>query len=407
MTTRFLLALLLATTVSCGPGTAPPPPPDPETARLGKEAAGRTLEFGFALYAQLLREKGNESLFVSPPSIALALAMAQAGAGGGTREEIAQVLHGKSLKPGEVDRHYSALMAVLRSADPQVRVDIANSAWTRKGVPFRKEYVSLLADRYGARAEELDFAGSKAPATINAWVKDRTSGKIDRVVPDSIPPDAVLYLINAVYFKGEWTEKFDKSATKVQPFHLPGGGTKDHPFMIRTGTYGYLETPELRAIRIPYGRNNRMAFYVFLPPDGSTLAEFHPKLTAENWKAWMAGVGSRECRLEMPRFKLECGLHLIPALAALGMPRAFKRGADFSGMSPLGNELFINSVLHKTFVEVNEEGTEAAAVTAVGATIVSVPPPPIPFKVDRPFFCAIRDDESGAILFMGSILEPL
>lgn len=407
MTNRFLVAFLLSTTLSCGPGTDSPPTPDPETARLGKEAAGRILEFGFALYDQLLREKPNENLFVSPPSIALALAMAQAGAGGRTREEIAQVLREKSLKAGETDRPYSALMAVLRSADPNVRIDIANSAWVRNGFRLRKEYLSLLADRYGAVAEELDFNGPRAPARINAWVKDRTSGKIDRIVPDSIPPGAVFYLINALYFKGDWTERFEKGATRVQPFHLPGGRAKEHPFMIRSGPYGCLETPEFNAIRIPYGPNARMAFYVFLPRDESTLAEFHSKLTAENWKSWMAGFGFRACRLELPRFKLECSLGLTPTLAALGMPGAFKQGADFSGMSPLGDRLFISSIVHKTFVEVNEEGTEAAAATADEVILLSVPPPPIPFKVDRPFFCALRDDGTGAILFMGSIFEPM
>lgn len=404
MTKKAVLVLTLAAALSCGPGTRPPP--DPETARLGKEAAGRTSEFAFTLHAQLLREKGDESLFVSPASIALALAMAHAGAAGKTREEIAKALQWTGLEPEEVDRQYSALLAVLKSVDPKVKLEIANSAWVRKGFPLKKEYVSLLSDRYEARAEELDFNGSKASAVINGWVKDHTAGKIEKIVPDSIPALVVLYLVNAVYFKGEWNEKFDKSATKEQPFHLLKGGTKNHPFMMRTGHYGYLGKPEFHAIRIPYGKNDRMAFYVFLPRSESTLARFHSKLTAGSWKEWMAAFGSRECRLEMPRFKLECSLGLVPTLAALGMAGAFREGADFTGMSPLGNQLFISSVLHKTFVEVNEEGTEAAAVTAVGADPVSVPPPPIPFKVDRPFFCALSDDETGAILFMGSIFEP-
>jgi len=402
---KTALALLAAATAcSCGPGA--PPPPDPETARLGREAAGRTTEFAFALYAQLLRERAGESLFVSPPSVALALAMAHAGAEGATREEIAKALQGTGLGQDELARRYSAVLAVLRSADPKVRLEIANSAWVRAGFPLRKEYVSLLADRYGARAQELDFNAPGAAAAINAWVGERSSGRIARIVPDSISPLQVLYLVNAVYFKGEWSEKFEKGETRPQPFHLPGGRTKERPFMRRTGDYRYLERPEFRSIRIPYGAG-RMGFYVFLPREGSTLADFHPLLTAANWKKWMGAFGSRECRLEMPRFRLEWSADLVAALSALGMPGAFKEGADFRGMSPLGDRLFITGALQKTFVEVNEEGTEAAAATAVGVGVTSAPPPPVPFVVDRPFFCALRDDETGALLFMGSILEPM
>jgi serine protease inhibitor len=216
----------------------------------------------------------------------------------------------------------------------------------------------------------------------------------------------VLYLINAIYFKGNWQKEFSKSATQEQPFTLLNGTRKQHPLMSQSGKYRYYENPEFQAISLPYG-SGRLSMFVFLPKPNVKQADFYRNFTSENWQQWMKQFSSRSGQIVLPRFKLEYDITLNQALQALGMGVAFQDQANFANMTP--KEVKIDEVKHKTFVEVNEEGTEAAAVTSVGIRATSAPPPEeAPFKmvVDRPFFCAIRDNQTGTILFMGSIVDP-
>ena len=209
-----------------------------------------------------------------------------------------------------------------------------------------------------------------------------------------------------MYFKGSWWRKFEKALTRDQPFHLGNGKTKTLPFMQRMGSYGYAEGKEFQALRIRYGEKDRMAFYVFLPKEGVSLSRLQDQLAAAGSKCFSA-CDSRMVQVELPRFKVECDFRLEPVLAALGMKKAFvPNKAEFMGMSPRGKELYIGDIYHKTYVDVNEEGTEAAAVTTVTVKAASVDPSPILFRVDRPFFCAIADDTTRTILFTGSIVDP-
>ncbi|MCY7279144.1 MAG: serpin family protein, partial [Phormidesmis sp. CAN_BIN44] len=221
-----------------------------------------------------------------------------------------------------------------------------------------------------------------------------------------IDADQVMFLINAIYFKGKWMNEFDKSQTTDQPFTLAGGRQKQHAMMSQRGDYRYTENQQFQAVSLPYGKG-RTSLYVFLPKPNSNLADFQKTLTAENWQTWMKTFGKREGSIQLPRFKMEYETQLRKSLSALGMGIAFDPSkADFSNLSATSTR--IDEVKHKTFVEVNEEGTEAAAVTSTGirATSAQMDVAPFSMTVDRPFFCAIRDNKTGEILFMGAIVDP-
>ena len=243
--------------------------------------------------------------------------------------------------------------------------------------------------------------------TINQWVNTNTNGKITKIL-DEINPDTVLFLINAIYFKGTWQTEFDPSHTRDGTFHLGTDGEKQVPMMTRTGDYPYYENHEekFQAISLPYG-DGRMSMYIFLPYRESDLNTFLNGLDTENWEHWISQFNEQEVFLSMPKFKLEYEKMLNNPLQSLGMDIAFApEAADFSRMADLealGQNLYIGEVLHKAVVEVNEEGTEAAAVTSVGIRATSAPPA---FIADRPFFFAIRDNETKTVLFMGTVVDP-
>lgn len=365
------------------------------------EAANR---LGFELLAELAQKASGENVFISPYSIHTALCMAWSGARGGTAGAMAKTMHIAGTDMRGVMESSLALKDGLASADTMVRFDIANSLWSRRGLPLRPEFKAGVEKYFGGKAEELDFGSPQALRTINGWVKERTNGKIDRII-ERIPPDAALYLINAIYFKGKWRTQFDKALTRDQDFFPPGGGSKKMPFMRQDGEYQYLRGEGFQAARLPYG-SGRFAMYVFLPDKRDGLGWFLKTVTAENWSTWLSGFRKTKGHIELPRFKADFFRDLVPALDKLGMSPAFGNSADFSGMSAEG--LSIDEVLHKTVVEVNEEGTEAAAVTSIGVRVASARPEPEPFRmvVDHPFLMAIADQETRAILFLGAIHEP-
>lgn len=365
------------------------------------QAANR---LGFDLLSELSKNTPGENVFISPYSIHTALCMAWSGARGGTAGAMAKTMHIAGSDIRGVMESSLALKAGLASADTMVRFDIANSLWSRQGLPLRPEFKAGVEKHFDGRAEALDFGSPQALKSINGWVKERTNGKIERII-ERIPPDAALYLINAIYFKGKWRTQFDKALTRDQDFLLPGGGSKKMPFMRQDGEYQHLRGEGFQAARLPYG-SGRFALYVFLPAKRDGLGGFLKTVTAENWSTWLSGFRKTKGHIELPRFKADFFRDLVPALDKLGMGPAFGNSADFSGMSAEG--LSIDEVLHKTVVEVNEEGTEAAAVTSVGVRVASVRPEPEPFRmvVDHPFLMAIADQETGAILFLGAILEP-
>ena len=360
--------------------------------------ASANTRFGFKLLHDLQERDPGGNIFISPLSISIALTMTYNGAVGETERAMAEVLEIDALDLSTINQSNRTLRNSLENPDPKVEISIANSIWYRQGIVFNPDFLERNRTFFGAEVAALDFSSPQATGIINEWVDTNTNGKIEKIV-DRINPQTLLFLINAIYFKGNWQDEFDPSRTRQGIFHLTDGSEKRVQMMRREGEYPYFRGNNFEATSLPYG-DGRMSMYIFLPNQDSNLNRFLRNLDADNWEGWIAQFQNRRHELMLPRFKLEYEVRLNDTLEALGMGIAFGGGADFSGMGP---NLFISEVRHKTFVEVNEEGTEAAAVTAV-VGVKSLPPA---FQVDRPFFFAIYDADTETILFMGTVTEPM
>lgn len=362
--------------------------------------------FGFKLFAEVAKQDAGKNVFISPASVGLALAMTYNGAVGETKQGMERALEIQGMHHDELNRAYAQLRQALESADPKVELNIANSLWARKGVTFNPAFIERNKQFYGAEVTALDFGDPAAPATINSWVSDKTKGKISHIV-DQIDAQSILFLINAIYFKGKWSIEFDKAKTKEDTFTTVAGQQKRVPMMHQTGKYNYYEGKEFQAVSIPYG-DGRASLYVFLPAASSTLDAFQRSLTAANWETWMKQFAQTEGSIALPRFRVEYEVGLNDALKSMGMGIAFDANrADFSGIVEGSERAYISRVKHKTFAEVNEEGTEAAAVTSVEMRTTSARmQKTFQLIVNRPFLCAIRDNKTGTVLFVGSITDP-
>lgn len=369
----------------------------------------------FKLFTELLKKQPNENIFISPASVAIALDMVYNGASGKTQQAIAETLELQGMSLQEINQANAALKVTLSNPDPEVQISIANSLWAGEAEPFKPEFIQKIQHFYSAEVKNLNFGAPGASNIINDWVKQSTNGKIDNMV-DEIGSGTVFVLLNAIYFKGTWKYEFPPEATKQQPFTLLNGIQKPHPMMFQqVSNLQYYQNEMFQAISLPYGKDGkdgkdgkgRLSMYIFLPSKEVSLKTFYESLNTENWQKWLNQFDSPDkshhsegILIGLPRFKLEYSIELNDALKALGMERAFQEGADFSAMTP--SRLRIDLVKHKTVVEVNEEGTVAAGSTQVSSTR-GIPEEMI---VDRPFFLVIRDNQTGRILFMGSIVEP-
>jgi serpin B len=363
--------------------------------------------FAFKLFAELTKSNIEQNVFVSPTSVALALALAYSGARGETARAIVRTLELGEIGSDVLNQTNAALIESLRALDPHVVLAIGNSLWARQGISFAPDFLKSNQEYYGAEIATLDFGVAGTAATINDWVKRNTGGKIEKII-DQIDQSAIMFLINAIYFKGSWAKPFDPHRTRELPFMLLGGRQKQHPMMAQTGKFNYYAIQGFQAISLPYGAG-RASMYLFLPEQRSSLRAFRRELSHKSWDTWLRHFRPAEGTIVLPRFKLAYEAALNDALKAMGMGIAFDRQrADFGGMFANGKpSANIDEVKHKTFVEVNEEGTEAAAVTSIGMIRMTMAPQrSFSMIVDRPFFCAIRDNHTGALLFMGAIVDP-
>ena len=398
----------IAFAVACS-GTTEPRPPEPSPVL---EALPRALsaseqkiiaannDFSFSLFRRLGAAESDSNVFVSPLCASMALGMAMTGASGTTFDEMRATLGFGATSESEIDQGYKSLITLLRGLDPGVDFRIANSIWTREGFPVTPSFLDAGRTWFDAQAASLDFASPGAVKSINDWVSTATAGRIPTIL-DQIRSDEVMFLINAIYFKGSWRAKFDPALTVDAPFHGIAG---DQPakLMHREGTIRYLQTPAFSAVDLPYG-NSAYSMSVVLPNVGQSVDAVLASLQTDTWAAWTSQFRDAEIDLHLPRLELTWERMLIPDLQALGMRAAFQAGgADFSRISPLGDRLFISTVKQKTYVKVNEEGTEAAAVTNVGISLTSAPLRTT-FRVDRPYVFVIRERLSGTILFLGAI----
>ena len=358
--------------------------------------------FGLKLFKQL--HKDGENRFISPTSIAVCMQMAGQAAGGDTRAEMDKAMELGTLDAKAANRD---LINELNSRDG-VKLSIANSLWadpTR--VTLNEAYVKEVDEYFDSVARAIDFNDPKSVDVINGWISDKTNALITDML-DEIPPSAITYLINAIYFKGDWTDKFDKELTKEANFHLADGSTKTVKLMSRKDDIVYGEDTASQFAKLPYGKDGQAAMWVVLPKEGTSLDTIVKQLDASKLKQMSDNAWERKGTIKLPRFKLRYKETLNDSLQSLGIKKAFQLGeADFTrlGESHLG-KIFIGRVLHEAVVIVNEEGTEAAAATIIEMRAGSAPPKPFTMTCDKPFLFLITDEPTGAVLFIGTCYNP-
>lgn len=410
---RRLSAISLLSLLACGDPTSPAPAPITALPRPLTASEQRLVDadnrLAIKLVGQLTAEMPDTpgNLFISPLSVAMALAMTYNGAAGTTEEAMRGTLELDGMSVAEVNAAYQGLIAMLRGLDPGVRFTIANSVWYDEQFTFHQAFLDATRTSYDARVEALDFTSPTAAPTINTWVSRATNGLIRDIVPDPIPAGMVMYLINAIYFKGSWTQQFDPARTAPRPFHLSDGSTVTVPTMThgKSADVRVHEDAAVQVVDLPYA-GRAFSMTIAMPRDPALIDTLAAGLTLDQWNSWTAALDSSEREVFLPKFELENDLNLVPTLKALGMAVAFDDAqADFSRMHVRPPVVFISSVKHKTYVNVNEEGTEAAAATAIGMGVTCACQPP-PILIDRPFIFALRENLSGTILFMGVIRNP-
>jgi serpin B len=393
---KVILAGLLALWV--GTGFAQDPFP--------RDLVKSNTQFALDLFEALA--SGSGDIFFSPYSLSAALAMTSAGARGETLTEINTAFHFPPVGP---HAGFHALDGALAGTGRPYELNIANRIWLRKGAAFRPEFLKTLEYHYGGGAELLDFGQAPEPSrlTINRWVSDGTNAKIPELLPQgTIDSFTQAVLTDAVYFKGTWEKAFEKTATQPVPFHREDGTTPPVDMMRQTSTFPYAEDEWVQALEMPY-RGGDLSLVVLLPKEGKALRDVEKRLNPGQMEKWVAGLQNQEVEVLFPKFTSRFQRDLPPDLKTLGIRRAFDPDrADFSGMRilPLGENIFISHVLHEAFLQVDEEGTEAAAATAVVMTLRGVPPSPRSFRADRPFLYFIRHRPSGTILFLGRFVGP-
>lgn len=402
---QFLAALLAALLAGCG-GLTPGEPPGPTAALMEVDArlSAASVAFGIDLLKEVY-DGGNALL--SPVSASLVLSITGGGARGETQQEFWRALRLDALAADEIHAGNQALQAVLTRPDPRVEVALANAIWHRPDVAVLDAFADMAGEYYGAAVDEADFGTRAGTDKINDWTAEQTRGKIEKLFDETLGGNTVMVLANALYFKGAWSEAFNPKLTRGGTFTTAAGAERTLLFMERDGEWAVLTADPggsesaVQGVRLPYGEG-RVAMYLFVPDD---LDRFVADLTPQRWAELMEGFTARNGLVRVPKFTLEATHVLNDPLKALGLLRAFDgTQADFTGI--FGEErrgVEISRVLQKTFMEVSEEGTEAAAATAVEMS-GSAPLPLL--EVNRPFLVAICDDETGALLFLGAVTDP-
>ncbi|MBG29701.1 MAG: proteinase inhibitor I4 serpin [Opitutae bacterium] len=406
-------SILLSTFLSLAIGASGQSNPD-----VGAVSEGNT-KFALKLYDQLNDEKGN--LFLSPYSISTALSMTYAGARGDTEAEMAKALE-FHLPQKRLHAGFSDLKLGLREAREKggVELSIANALWPQKNYRFLPEYLNLIERDYDSVGRPLDYSNSeKARGIINKWVEQETNDKIKDLIPSGVLDSLTrMVLTNAIYFKGNWDVQFQEKSTREMPFKVTPTNLVKTPMMYQKGNFGYFQDDDVQVLEMPY-KGEKVSMFVLLPNQGGgqpfrrptnppakkkTLADLEKILSPDKLSEWIGKVRRTKVDTWFPKFKMTSEFSLSQQLQALGMKKAFG-GADFSGMDG-SKRLYLSAVLHKAFVEVNEEGTEAAAATAVVVRTRSARPMGPRFRADHPFIFLIRDKATGSILFLGRYADP-
>lgn len=363
--------------------------------------------FGLDLFKEVNAELDEgKNLMISPLSISLALAMVYNGADGDTKSQMETMLHKTGFTADQVNTAYQTLVESLADHDPKVKLSIANAIFYDKDFSVKSDFISTNQTYYDAEVDELDFNNSSATLDrVNGWVKDKTNNKIEKII-DQVSPNDVMYLMNAIYFKGQWTYQFEKDNTADRAFYTENGNELQVPtMMLDETTLNYTGTNQFQLLELPYG-GEKYSMLILLPTDEYSTDDVIAEMNQSNLNDLLENLHERNLKVYLPKFEFAYANSLVDNLKALGMNDAFFASlSDFSGISDIP-DLYISEVKHKSYIKVDEEGTEAAAVTGVTFDLTSVGPEPV-FDVNRPFVFAIREKDTNAILFMGKVNNPL
>ena len=403
---RASVLFLAVQLIGCQEPTSPGDGPTPAITELPRALTSSEVEaisagnaFGFELLGEVARAHPGETVFLSPFSASMALGMTLNGTAGETFDAMRGTLGFDGLEEAEINAAYRELLDLLAGLDPDVELAVGNAIWHRQELALRSDFRTRVEDSFDARIQGLDFSAPGSADVINDWVSESTRGRIQKMIDPPIPANVLAYLMNAVYFKAAWTQPFDPRQTHTAPFRLEGGATEDVRLMMRDDTIRHHQTEIYDAVDLPYA-GQAYSMTVVVPAEGVSIEELTDELDADEWSRLTGSFQTTRVQLFLPRFELEWEGVLNDPLVAIGMGPAFGPGADFSRLFESGGG-WISEVKQKSFVRVDEEGTEAAAVTSV-AVATSMPPQ---VRGDRPFFFAIRERLSGTILFMGLIVE--
>lgn len=406
MSTRPLLATIATVVLASCSNPVTPGDPPPELTSLPRalttaetDVRDAANQFSMLLWQKVNSAETRKNVFISPLSASFALGMTLNGANSTTYSEMRDALQFEGIELPAINDGYRSLISLLLSLDSSVQMQIANSIWYRNNFPFRQTFFETAATYFGATSRGLDFANQAASlAEINGWVSNATNGRIPKIL-DEISPDHVMFLINAIYFKGNWRTAFDPARTVAGTFK-GSNGNRSASFMTRTSIMKMMHGTNFQAVELPYG-NGAFVMNVLLPAEGVDIEAFAAALPSSAFNSESYSTQNGELRL--PKLRLEYERKLNDDLKALGMQVPFEPGnADFTNMSAAGRDLYIDFVKQNTFVNIDEVGTEAAAVTNVGIGVVSMPPS---MNVDRPYVFVLRERLSGTILFMGKVTD--
>lgn len=381
---------------SSGNGSTAPNP------KIDSSVIDSNSRFAFDIFKKLNGEDSGKNIFISPMSISTVLTMVYNGAETTTKEAMAKALRYDNIDRGTVDVSYKNLLDSLKNTDKNVELDIANSIWIRDGEKINEPFISNNKSNFNAEVRSLDFSKDSASGTINKWISDSTKGKISKMIDPPIDKDVCMYLINATYFKGQWSEKFDPGKTVEGTFKALDGNEQTVSMMTKLGNVQFADGDDYKAVKLPYG-SGKVSMYCILPDEGININDFIKNMSFEKWSDMRKKVSETDnVMLQIPKFRIDYGIkNLNDSLESLGMGEAFTDRADFSGIR---ENVCISRVLHKAVIDVDENGSEAAASTVgeVRDTALAIP---LNFTADRPFMFIIADDTTGTILFMGKLLK--
>ncbi|MDP3642142.1 MAG: serpin family protein [Bacteroidota bacterium] len=401
----FSLLAIAILVLACTKDTVNPAVTDLTLTEKAAKIIGADNQFGFELF-----QKVNASLdepkntMISPMSVSLALAMVYNGAGGNTQKQMEDMLHKANMSPADINQSYKDLVSALQSHDPKVELSISNAIFYRNSFSVKNDFITTNQNYYQAEVSGLDF--SKTTETlnkVNGWVNTKTKGKIDKII-EQVNPEDVMYLLNAIYFNGEWKYSFDTKATADRQFTKEDKKTVQVPTMTIEKPFNYYSHQKFELLEMPYG-SGKYSMLIFLPENGKKTDDVISLLTAENVDDWISKMSEQKKEVFLPKFEFKFDDSLKDELAALGMTDAFNDAkANLSGISDAA-KLVISEVKHKSYIKVDERGTEAAAVTGITVGVTSVGPDNS-FRADHPFIFAIREKDTKAILFIGKVMDP-